>query len=87
VALVVEVTTLTQGNRVQHAVEGPGDVGVHVPVPQEEGFADGGLRAEEFVEVPFLLCLRQLQPFRFLVDVLGVMDTGAAAHARALRAQ
>jgi hypothetical protein len=85
VALVVAVTTLTHGNLVQNAVEGPGDGGVHVPVPQEEGFADGVLRAEESVEVPFLLCLRQLQPFRFLVDVLGVIDTGAEAQTTALR--
>jgi hypothetical protein len=52
-------------------------------VPQQDGFTDGVLIAEEFVDVPFIICLTQQQPFTFLVDVLGILETSAEAHAQA----
>jgi hypothetical protein len=70
--LVVTVTTLTNGALLQNAAGGPGGVGTRLPVPQEDGFHDGVLSPEEFVEVPFVLCLVKQKPFRFEVNVVGV---------------
>jgi hypothetical protein len=72
VALLVEVATLSNGNLVQNAVGGPGGVGARVAVPLQGGVADGLLSANEAVEVPLVVCLRQKTPFQFFVDVLGV---------------
>jgi hypothetical protein len=69
-ALVVEVTTLTNGNLLQNAEGGPGG-GAHFRVPRQEGFADGVLGPGEVVEVIFVICLQQLAPFQLFVDVRG----------------
>ena len=71
-ALVVAVTTLTNGNLVQNAEGGPGGVGARVPVPRQAGFADGVLHPGESVEVPLVICLTRIAPFTLLVDVRGV---------------
>ena len=73
-ALVVAVTTLTNGNLLQNADGGPGGVGAQLTVPQQDGFTDGVLRPEEFVDVPFVICLTQRKPFQFVVDVLGDVE-------------
>jgi uncharacterized delta-60 repeat protein len=83
-ALVIAVTALTNGNLLQNADGGPGGVGVQLTVPEEDGFADGVLSPEEFVDVPFIICLQERQPFAFLVNVLGVVEAGADAQAKAL---
>jgi hypothetical protein len=69
--LVVTVTTLTNGNLLQNADGGPGGVGARLTVPQTDGFTDGVLSPDEFVDVPFIICLTERQPFMFVVDVLG----------------
>ena len=70
--LVVTVSTLTNGALLQNAEGGPGGVGARLPVPKAAGFSDGVLSPEEFVEVPFVLCLVERAPFRFEVNVVGV---------------
>ena len=72
--LVVEVTTLTNGNLLQNADGGPGGVGAQLTVPQQDGFTDGVLSPDEFVDVPFIICLTQRRPFTFVVDVFGVVE-------------
>jgi hypothetical protein len=69
--LVVVVTTLTNGNLLQNADGGPGGVGARLTVPRQDGFADGRLTPDEFVDVPFIICLTTQEPFRLVVDVLG----------------
>jgi hypothetical protein len=70
-ALVVEVITLTNGNLLLNADGGPAGVGAQVTVPPQDGFADAVLSPEEFVDVPFRLCLQEQSPFSFFVDVFG----------------
>jgi hypothetical protein len=82
-ALVVGVTTLTNGNLLQNADGVPGGVGAQLTVPQQEGFSDGVLGPKEFVDVPFIICLQERQPFQFVVDVFGVVDADADAQVRA----
>jgi hypothetical protein len=41
-------------------------------MPLQGGLADGLLSANEAVEVPLVVCLRQKTPFQFFVDVIGV---------------
>jgi hypothetical protein len=69
--LVVTVTTLTNRNLLQNADGGPGGVGARLTIPQQDDFTDGVLSPDEFVNVPFIICLTQRQPFTFVVDVLG----------------
>lgn len=69
--LIVEVTELTGGNLLQNADGGPEGVGAHLTVPRRDGFTNGILSPDEFVDVPFLICLTEREPFRFMVDVLG----------------
>jgi FG-GAP repeat len=82
-ALVVAVTTLTNGNLLQNADGGPGGTGARLTVPQEEDFTDGVLSPEEAVDVAFRICLMQRRPFRLEVAVVGVVDASADAHAKA----
>ena len=70
--LVVEVTELTDGNLLQNADGDPGGVGAQLTVPQQDGFTDGFLSPDEFVDVLFIICLQEKQPFSLFVDVLGV---------------
>jgi len=72
--LVVGVTTLTNDNLLQNADGGPAGVGARLTVPRQAGFSDGVLQPEEFVDVPFMICLKQLLPFTFLVDVFGTVQ-------------
>jgi uncharacterized delta-60 repeat protein len=81
--LVVQVTELTNGNLLQNADGGPGGVGAQITVPQQEGFTDGVLSPDEFVEVPFVICVTAQAPFTFVVDVLGDVDASLDAQARA----
>jgi hypothetical protein len=85
--LYVGVTTLTNGNLLYNADGGPGRVGARLTVPQQDGLADGLLNSEEFVDVPFVICLTARAPFTFVVDVFGVVDTSADAQAKALPVQ
>jgi hypothetical protein len=81
--LVVEVVTLTHGNVLSSRDGGPGGAGARLIVPMEDGFSNGVLSPDEFVNVPFAICLTERQPFTFVVDVLGVVDANTDAQARA----
>jgi len=41
-------------------------------VPKFDDYADGYLSADEYVDVPFTICLKNKKPFRFFVNVVGV---------------
>jgi hypothetical protein len=82
--LVVMVITLTNGNLLQNANGGPEGVGALLTVPQQDEFTDGVLGPDELVDVPFLICLRERQPFQFMVDVFGIVDAGADTQIEAL---
>ena len=71
--LVVEVAILTNENLLKNADGGPGGVGAVLTVPNKDDFTDGILSPEEFVDVLFAICLTEITPFRFFVDVFGVI--------------
>ena len=71
-SLVVQVATLTNGNLLQNADGGPTGVGARLPFPGTDGFADGVLSPQEFVDIRFIICLKEKKPFTFFVDALGV---------------
>lgn len=71
--LIVEVKTLTNGNLLQNADGGPGGVGATLTVPKVGAYSDGELSSGEFVDVPFVICLKQKKPFSFFVDVWGIV--------------
>jgi hypothetical protein len=73
--LFVAVTTLTNGNLLQNAEGPPFGVGGRLTVGREDGFSDGILSPEEFVDVPFIICLQERQRFTFVVDVFGVVGS------------
>jgi hypothetical protein len=73
-ALVVQVAALSPGTLLQNADGGPGGVGARLTVPRQDDFTDGRLSPEEFVDVPFTICLQERVPFEFLVNVLGEVD-------------
>ena len=70
--LMAKVTTLSNGNLLQNADGGPAGVGATLTVPKAGNFSDGLLSPNEFVDVPFTICLKQMKAFSFFVDVLGV---------------
>jgi len=73
-SLLVKVKTLTNNNLLQNADGGPGGVGSVLTVPQKNGYSDGTLSKNEFVNVPFIICLKQKTKFSFFVDVLGIAE-------------
>jgi hypothetical protein len=81
-SLVAQVAALTGDNLLQNANGGPGGVGSRLTIPKKNDFADGMLGPGEFVNVPFVICLKQIQPFEFSLDMFGVVDTGPVAFIR-----
>jgi hypothetical protein len=73
--LAVQVIALTQGNLLQNADGGPAGVDARLTVPRADDFTDGSLSPEEFVDVPFVICLTARQPFTVEVEVLGVVGS------------
>jgi hypothetical protein len=71
--LFSRVKTLTNNNLLQNADGGPGGVGSTLTVPEAGSFSDGELSPGEFVDVPFVICLKNRNKFSFFVDVLGVV--------------
>lgn len=69
--LMAKITTLTNGDLLQNADFVPGGVGSTLAVAKEGDFSDGVLSPAEFVDVPFGICLKGIEPFSFFVDVLG----------------
>jgi hypothetical protein len=78
-SLLAQVVTLTGDNLLQNADAGPGGVGSRLTIPKKDDFSDGSLGPREFVDVPLSICLKEIQPFDFLVDVLGVVSSGPLA--------
>jgi hypothetical protein len=76
--LVIQVNTLTGDNLLQNADRGPGGVGSRLTVTKRDDFSDGVLGSAQFVDVPFSICLKEIAPFRFLVDVLGTDGTNVS---------
>jgi len=70
--LLVKVTALSNGNLLQNADGGPAGVGATLTVPKTGGFADAMLSPGQFVDVPFVICLKTRTAFSFFVDVMGV---------------
>jgi hypothetical protein len=70
--LMAKVTTLTNNNLLQNADGGPGGVGATLTIPKVGSYSDGILSPSEFVDVPFIICLKQFASFSFFVDVLGL---------------
>lgn len=52
--------TLTNENLLQNADGDPGGVGAFLTIPQVEKYPDGVLNPGEFVDVPFVICLKDL---------------------------
>jgi hypothetical protein len=48
-------------------------------VPASDDFTDGLLRPGEAVEVPFIICFLERQPFRFEVAVVGAAESHGGA--------
>jgi Tol biopolymer transport system component len=73
--LTVRVTTLTNGNVMLDPQTGAvlGGVGAVMEVPKTGEYTDGVLGSFEKVDVPFVLCLKTLQPFQFFVNVLALV--------------
>jgi hypothetical protein len=70
--VMAQVTTLTRGNLLQNAIGGPGGVGSLVEAPPNADYTDGMLGPWESVDIPFVVCLRDGNPFTLFVGVLGV---------------
>jgi len=67
--LIVKVATLTDGNLLENADGGPGGVVVTLTPPKTS------LNPGESEDVPFVICLTEIKPFDFFVDVLGVEES------------
>jgi hypothetical protein len=81
--LFAEVITMTRGNLLQNADGGPGGKGARLTIPEQDALHDGILSPEEHVDVPFVICLAEHKPFRFEVDVRGLVPPGEAIVVRA----
>jgi len=70
--LYVEVDELTNNNLLltDNGLIGEGE---SFEASKIDDYADLSLAAEEFVDVPFTICLKNMKPFRFFVDVLGMV--------------
>jgi photosystem II stability/assembly factor-like uncharacterized protein len=80
--LVAQTAVLTDENLLQNANGGPGGVGSRLTIPKKNDFSDGTLSPGESVDVSFVICLKQIKPFEFLVDILGLLDSEPVASAR-----
>lgn len=76
--LMAEVIELTNGNVLQNANGVPGGVGARLTIPDVGKYADGVLRPGESVNVHFIICLTDNNPFRFVVNVLGFKNAISA---------
>ena len=69
--LQVRVITLSDGNLLQNADDGPSGADATLRVAFTGQFGDRLLSPGEFVNVPFAVCLKEHKPFQFFVDLLG----------------
>ncbi len=70
--MLAEITKLTGGHLLKNGNYGPRSTTFKY-VDEIEGFSDMILDPGESVRVLFELCLKQQEPFQFLVDVWGVV--------------
>jgi hypothetical protein len=80
--LAVECAELTNDNLLltNHGLLGEGE---WFPITRTDDYEDGLLSPEEFVNVPFTVCCKKKEPFRFYVDILGVtfdLEDGLVAY-------
>ena len=68
--LFIEVDELSNGNLLL-TNDGLIAEGERFQVPKIDDYDDGYLSADEYVDVPFSVCLQDKKPFRFFVNVLG----------------
>ena len=73
-SLKILVDTLSNDNLLQNADGGPAGSMAILTVPERDDFDDASLSSGESVDVPFVICLTRVAPFRFLVDVLGIEE-------------
>jgi hypothetical protein len=71
-ALMTRVTVLSNGNLLLNADGGPSPAGAVMTIHNNGHFADGILSPGENTIVPFTICLKELRPFSFFVDVIGI---------------
>ena len=69
--LLVEVFELTNDNLLLTDI-GLIEQGERFAVQKNDNYADGLLSPDEFVNVPFTVCLKEKKPFRLFVDVSGI---------------
>jgi len=69
--LSAEVGVLTSENLLLRPKGDPDGVGARLPVPKSDDDSDGTLGPGETVRVPFVICLKRMEPFQFFVNVLG----------------
>jgi Tol biopolymer transport system component len=69
--LRLQVQKLTNDNLLQNADFGPARVAATLTLPMTGGYTDGVLNPGEGVDVPFVICLQDRNPFQLFVDVLG----------------
>lgn len=74
--LVIPVVELTNGNILQNADSSPSKA-KRITVARDNGYDDGKLDFGESVDIQFIICLQEIKPFKFYVDVTGrLMDWG-----------
>jgi hypothetical protein len=73
-SLLAQVITLSNGNLLGNAEDGPGGVGAPLSVPRHGGFLDGVLEPNESTDVPFIICLKNRNRFTFIVNVPGIVS-------------
>jgi hypothetical protein len=72
--IFIKVRTLTGGNVVLNAMDGPAGVGAIVPVAPTALGADGLLQPGERFHISFRIGLRSFNSFRFVGDAFGLTD-------------
>ena len=72
--LAVQVDTLTGGNLLKNADEEIGEKGALLTIPFTEDYSDGQFSPGEHVIVHFDICLNEAKAFRFVTNVLGIVE-------------
>ena len=62
----------TQPLVLQNADGGPNWGNAFMTVPNKDGYEDGVLQGKEFVDIPFVVCLKSIEPFSLMVNMRGV---------------
>ena len=70
--LMAKVTALSNGNVLLNADGDPGGVAAILTIAQTGQYADGLLSPPEYVDAPFIICLKQQTAFTFFVNVQGL---------------